>query len=264
MNIGQLVLGLLLGGGVGSLAYRAGHLTANGALMSALVGGLTFGFGGLTPAVLLILFFLSSSVLSRVGASKKKSLAMNFSKGGRRDAGQVLANGAVPVVLAIVYGLTGGSMWLAGFVGALAASTADTWATEVGVLARRRPFMITTGRRVEPGTSGAVTPEGTLATLLGAGWIGSAAWLLREAGALLALALAGGVIGSLFDSLLGATVQAMYHCPTCDKETERHPYHICGSETQLRRGWPWLNNDGVNLASSVVGAVTAMVGWSVL
>lgn len=264
VNIGQIVLGLLLGGGVSSLAYRAGHLTANGALMAALAGGFTFGFGGLIPAVLLILFFLSSSVLSRVGANKKRSLVMTFAKGGRRDIGQVLANGAVPVILAMVYGLTEGSVWLAGLVGALAASTADTWATEVGVLARRRPFMITTGGRVEPGTSGAITPEGTLAAVVGAGLIGSTAWLLHGEGTLVVLALAGGAIGALFDSLLGATVQAMYHCPSCNKETERHPYHICGSETHLQRGWHWLNNDGVNLASSVVGAVTAMVGWSVL
>jgi uncharacterized protein (TIGR00297 family) len=264
VNIGQIVLGLLLGGGISSLAYRVGHLTAKGALMATLVGGLTFGFGGLIPAIFLILFFISSSALSRVGAERKRSLVMTFAKGGRRDVGQVLANGAVPVILAMIYGLTHERVWLVGVVGALAASTADTWATEIGVLARHRPWMITTGRRVEPGTSGAVTPEGTLAALLGAGVIGSAAWLLRGVGTLFALALVGGVIGSLFDSLLGATVQAMYHCPTCDKETERHPHHICGSETHLRRGWRWLNNDGVNLASSVVGGLTAMAGWSVL
>ncbi|HEY44594.1 MAG TPA: DUF92 domain-containing protein [Anaerolineae bacterium] len=264
VNIGQIALGLLLGAGVSALAYRAGHLTANGALMATLVGGLTFGFGGLIPAVFLILFFISSSVLSRVGAKRKLSLVMTFAKGGRRDIGQVLANGAVPVILAMIYGLTQGSVWLVGMVGALAASTADTWATEIGVLALRRPYMITTGRRVEPGTSGAVTPEGTLAALVGAGVIGSAAWLLQGVGTLFVLALVGGVIGALFDSLLGATIQAIYHCPRCDKETERHPYHICGSETHLRRGWHWLSNDGVNFASSVIGGLVAMAGWSVL
>lgn len=264
MSIEQIVLGLLLGTGVSALAYLTGHLTINGALMAALVGGLTFGLGGLIPAVLLILFFLSSSALSRLGSERKQALLATFAKGGRRDTGQVLANGGIPVILAVLYGLTGGNLWLVGLVGALAASTADTWATEIGVLARRQPFLISTGKRVEPGTSGAVTPEGTLAAIGGAGVIGSAAWLLHGTGTLVVLALVGGLVGALLDSLLGATVQAIYHCPTCDKETERHPIHSCGSETHILRGWSWLNNDSVNFASSVIGGCVAMVGWSVL
>ena len=62
--------------------------------------------------------------------------------------------------------------------------------------------------------------------------------------------------GSLFDSLLGATTQAIYHCPTCRKETER-TLHSCGASTRLVRGWRWLNNDMVNLISSLVGAAIA-------
>ncbi len=264
MNVEQIVLGLVLGAGVSVLAYLTGQLAVSGAWMAALVGGLTFGFGGLIPAVLLILFFLSSSLLSRLGAERKQTFAGSFAKGGRRDAGQVLANGGVPVILAVLYGLTAGDLWLVGFVGALAASTADTWATEIGVLAGRQPILITSGKRVEPGTSGGVTPEGTLAALAGAGVIGSSAGLLYGMVAMVIFACVGGLVGALFDSLLGATVQAIYRCPTCGKETERHPYHTCGSETQLLRGWSWLNNDGVNFASSVIGALVAMVGWYVM
>jgi uncharacterized protein (TIGR00297 family) len=263
VNVEQIVLGLVLGTAISVIAYLTGHLTVSGALMAVLVGGLTFGFGGLIPAVLLILFFLSSSLLSRLGAERKQTLAGAFAKGGRRDIGQVLANGGIPVILAVLYGLTRGNLWMVGLVGALAASTADTWATEIGVLAGRQPILITSGKRVEPGTSGAVTPEGTLAALSGAGMVGSVAWLLYGMGVLVILACVGGLVGALFDSLLGATVQAIYRCPTCGKETERHPYHTCGSETQLLRGWFWLNNDGVNFVSSVVGGFVAMVGWYV-
>jgi uncharacterized protein (TIGR00297 family) len=263
VSVEQIVLGIVLGIGASSLAYLMGYLTTNGTFMAALIGGLTFGIGGLVPAVLLVLFFLSSSVLSRLGAERKLALAAAFAKGGRRDMGQVLANGGIPAVLAVVYGITGSSHWFVGLVGALAASTADTWATEIGVLAQRRPILITTRKQVEPGTSGAVTPEGTLAALGGAGVIGSVAWLLRGPGQLLIFACLGGLIGALFDSLLGATVQAIYYCPTCKKETERHPYHTCGSETDILRGWPWLNNDGVNFASSAVGGIVAMVGLGI-
>jgi len=66
-----------------------------------------------------------------------------------------------------------------------------------------------------------------------------------------------GLIGSLFDSLLGATVQQVYYCDACQKDTERK-VHKCGQATRPLRGWSWLNNDLVNLMASVVGGVTAV------
>jgi uncharacterized membrane protein len=63
--------------------------------------------------------------------------------------------------------------------------------------------------------------------------------------------------GSLFDSLLGATVQAIYWCDRCEKETERKQ-HRCGAPTRRIRGLPWLGNDGVNFLASVVGATVAL------
>jgi uncharacterized membrane protein len=75
------------------------------------------------------------------------------------------------------------------------------------------------------------------------------------------LAVAGGLAGSLFDSLLGATVQGIYFCERCGKETES-PIHRCGQTTRLFRGWPWLNNDLVNLLASAVGGLVAVaLAW---
>jgi uncharacterized membrane protein len=68
-----------------------------------------------------------------------------------------------------------------------------------------------------------------------------------------------GLGGSLFDSFLGATVQAIYWCPSCEKETERYPAHVCGNQTQWLRGWRWLDNDLVNALSVTVGAAVAIV-----
>jgi len=68
-----------------------------------------------------------------------------------------------------------------------------------------------------------------------------------------------GLAGSLFDSFLGATVQAMYFCPKDNKETEKHPIHTCGTETVHLRGWKWLTNDWVNFACGVFGSMIALL-----
>jgi uncharacterized protein (TIGR00297 family) len=246
---------------IAGAAYRFGSLTRSGALAAAVVGGVTFGAGGPLAGLLLILFFVSSSALSRVNPGPKRDAAAHFEKGGRRDQGQVLANGAVAAALAVGYGLTSEPAMMAGLAGALAAANADTWATEIGVLSARRPWLLTSGRVVEPGTSGAVSAAGLLAAVAGAGLIALAAGLGTGSLHAAAAVLVGGFLGAMADSLLGATVQAIYHCPVCDKETERHPLHLCGAATTRIRGWAWLRNDEVNLAASAVGAGAAALIW---
>lgn len=257
----QLALGLVLAGTVAIVARRAAMLTTGGAIATALIGTLTFGVGGLAPAILLLTFFASSSLLSRQSSDRKRALVVRSAKSGRRDEWQVLANGAVPALLAAGYGLTHQDLWLVGVAGALAASNADTWATEVGVLARARPRLIISMRRVEAGTSGAISLPGTLAALAGALLIGITASLLAGSSALLYAASVGGLLASFVDSLLGATVQAQYACPNCDLVTERHPRHTCGTATVLVSGWPGLGNDPVNFAASVAGAALAIWLW---
>ena len=152
----------------------------------------------------------------------------------------------------------------AGYVGALATATADTWATELGVFSPQQPRLITTGKPVPVGTSGGVTSLGTGASAAGAFFLGVVFWLLqrchRAYSTLPLIAFMSGLLGSLFDSLLGATIQAVYYCPACDKETERQ-VHSCGTETQLRRGLHWMNNDVVNFLATLVGGLVAMVAY---
>lgn len=257
----QLLTGFLLATLVALAAWRLGALQPSGALAAALTGGLVFGFGGLAWAALLLVFFISSSALSKAFRRRKSGVGEKFSKGSRRDWAQVLANGGLGALLALLYGLLAGADWpWAAFAGAMAAANADTWATEIGVLSRRAPRLITTWKIVEMGTSGGITALGTLATLGGALLVGVIAALSGPGGAGLAVAAtAGGLAGSLFDSWLGATVQAIYTCPVCKKETERHPQHTCGASTVLVRGLPWMNNDVVNFLCTAAGAVVAVV-----
>jgi uncharacterized protein (TIGR00297 family) len=261
----QLLFGFVLAVGVAWAAYRAHSLDKSGALAAALVGTVIFGVGGWQWAVLLLAFFITSSGLSRLFRKQKSGLDEKFAKGHQRDAGQVFGNGAVATIFAGLHGFFPQAAWVwIAFAGALAAVNADTWATELGVLNPSAPRLITRlHKQVEKGTSGGISVGGTLAAVFGAGLIATLAVLLSPVGEAglrewLMITLAG-LAGSLFDSLLGATVQAIYYCPSCEKETERHPLHSCGTETRQVRGWSWMGNDWVNLGCGALGAVLALL-----
>jgi len=266
LDLVQIVTGLILSSLIAWLAYRRVALTKSGVAGAILTGTAIFGFGGLDWGVLLIVFFVSSSLLTRYRESAKAQVAEQFAKGGPRDLQQALANGGMAALIALVYGLTGTASMplLFAFVGAMAEANADTWATELGILSKETPRMITTRKPVAAGTSGGVTWDGTGAALAGAMLIGGLAALFRwlagmpanTAAMLLPVAALAGTAGALADSLLGATVQGIYYCDACGKETERE-LHRCGNRTRLVRGWRALNNDWVNLIGTLVGAVVA-------
>ncbi len=264
----QIIIGFILAILVAILAWRAGSLSNSGATAAALTGGLIFGLGGLSWAVLLLAFFITSSALSRAFKKRKTSLVEKFSKGDRRDWGQVLANGGLGALLAVGFYIPPHHAWLwLAFAGAMAAVNADTWSTELGVVSPVAPRMITTSRQVERGTSGGITLVGTLAALAGALLVAGLAVIFSPSLGWLAAFGAitlGGLAGALIDSILGASVQAIYWCPTCKKETERYPLHTCGTPTHQVRGLKWINNDLVNVACSIAGAAISAGTWLLL
>ncbi len=281
----RILAGLLLSTLIGIAAYRRRSLSRSGIAGATISGTATFGFGGWSWGLSLIFFFLSSSVLSHFReGDKARTAADKFSKGGQRDLAQAMANGGMATLLSLGYGLTPAgktrTLLAAGYVGALATATADTWATELGVLSKQPPRLITTGKLTSPGTSGGITLLGTGASVAGALALGMWFWLLRWVERQLAavvghdqqeqasqemgisatsvLAVVSGLTGALFDSLLGATVQAMYYCPACAKETERR-VHRCGTPTHSLRGVSWVDNDVVNFLATLVGSVVALL-----
>jgi len=254
----QLIIGFLFAIIIAYLAYRARSLDRSGTFAALLVGTLIFGMGGWQWAILLLTFFITSSGLSRAFKDRKREANEKYAKGGQRDAGQVFGNGAIPTLFAVLHFLFPETTWpWLGFAASLAAVNADTWATELGVLNPTSPRLITDLRKiVEKGTSGGVSFVGTLASLAGAGLIGLLAVILsptRIDWSFFLWVTAAGLFGALFDSLLGATVQAIYYCPSCQKETERNPTHSCGTPTSQIRGWKWLDNDWINFACGAFG-----------
>lgn len=261
----RIVLGLLISSGIGAVAYRRGSLSKSGWLGAVITGTTTFGFGGWAHGLTLVAFFVSSTLLSHWRKRHKQQLEQTvFEKGSQRDIGQALANGGLGSIICLLMPLFPDSIDLlnALYVGAMATVAADTWATELGVLSRNPPRLITTFATVHRGTSGAISVAGTLATCAGALAISVvfALSLSVVAPTLIIAGAIGGLVGSLSDSVMGATVQRLF--ATAHGPSERR-YAPDGSEHQLIRGWMWLNNDMVNFVSSLCGAGVALLIWLV-
>ncbi len=250
----QALIGCALALVVAFAAYRAHALTASGAIAAFIVGAATFSIGGWTAALVLFAFFIPSTLLSRIGKRRKREL-VDVGKQGARDAWQVAANGGI-AALAVLLAPRFGSAMLAAFAGGFAAASADTWGTEIGTLARGTPRSILTLRPVPAGLSGGITWQGTIAEIAGAFVVAAVAAVLHLA-PLVPVAIAG-IAGAFLDSVLGATAQSLRYCPSCARECETNP-HACGTPTELRRGLGWFENDAVNFAATLCGAVVAFV-----
>ena len=278
LNVPRILQGMVFSTAIGGLAYKRGSLTPGGWVGAVLTGTPTFGFGGWDWGLTLISFFVSSSVLSHYKEQVKIERAgEKFAKGSKRDLGQALANGGAGATIATVYGLLGEPMVLkALFLGIKATATADTWATELGVLSTEKPRLITTFAQVEPGTSGAITTTGTAASAAGGAFIGLAMFgfsslvEMQKPNArplvdqlwMLPAGLLGGLTGSLSDSLMSAVVQVKYHDAE-GHETEK-PMSSDGTPNTYASGVGWFNNDLVNLTSTLMGAAVAVVVYRLL
>jgi uncharacterized protein (TIGR00297 family) len=187
-------------------------LTPAGAAAALVVGTATVWGTGWRGLLMLLAFLVSGSLLTKGG--------------GRRTAAQVFANGGVAALAALL------GSWPA-VAGAVAAATADTWATEIGARSRKPPRLITTGAPVPPGANGGVTLLGTAGGVFGAVFIAALAYALTPRGTTPVFVAVAGVSGMLIDSLLGATVQGPH-----DR---------------------WLDNNSVNFAMTLAGAAIAAV-----
>eukprot|EP00887_Chlorella_sp_A99_P001862 scaffold19.g1862.t1 len=268
------VLGsLAVAAGMAGAGWRRGALDGSGAAAALGVGWATLGAsfrGGLT----LLAFFFVSSFITRLG-DEDKALDEEHRKGGQRNWVQVLCNGVVPAALALAAAaLTGGGLDLpvqplaagagraaaaltGAFLGYYACCCGDTWASELGQLSPEEPRLITTLRPVRRGTNGGVTLLGLAASLAGGLFVGAvfcaagaaapaAAAARAAAGAgpaaaqwrLVPLGLAAGLVGSLVDSLLGATVQFSGYNRATGKITSRR-----GPDVTPISGLPILDNN---------------------
>jgi uncharacterized protein (TIGR00297 family) len=258
--IARALAGLLIALTV-ALAARRAHALSLGGATAAIVVGMIAVAAGWAWGVLLIAYFVASIALSRLRSAEKAERTGDVvAKGGARDAFQVVANGGLFAVMALAAAALApdslaARMLTAAALGALAASTADTWATEIGSLATRPPRSILTWRPVAPGTSGGVNVLGMVAMIAGAAFIAYGGRALALEVPILAVVL-GGFLGAIADSVVGATLQDRRWCDTCQKSTERL-VHGCGTATRHAGGITVVDNDLVNLIATFAGAAIA-------
>lgn len=238
--------------------YYLRSLTRSGAFAAFMTGcfvALGFHWEGL---ILLGAFFASSSFWSSYKKQRKLQLGDMLEKGAARDWIQVAANGSVASLASLFYFVSGDQVWAYAFFISIAASNSDTWASEIGVLSKSKPYDILSLRHVEKGTSGAVSFLGTLASLSGSLFVAVFVYFLFSIHSLPTLLFIAfyGFLGSVVDTILGATIQARFTCSSCGIVTEKTVH--CSTGTTLKKGIKWFNNDVVNVTSIFIATAVGV------
>ncbi len=232
------------------LSFRFKFLSLTGSIATFLLATVVFGIGGLSWTIPILTFFIPSSFLSKVGKSKKKKFEDTFEKSGTRDLYQVFANGGIGGILAILSALYPEyDYWYFLYILSLMVATADTWSTELGVLSKKPPILITTFKPVKPGISGGISFFGTISGLAGSALIlFSGSFFTHFTGFEIIILLVLSVFGNFLDSIIGATIQAQYQCNVCQKYTEKQMH--CNQSSKIISGFHFINNDIVNFFSN--------------
>jgi len=279
----SVMSGLIIMGIIGALSYKLGFVDISG-LISAFVVGFTVWYtGGVAAFSVLLFFFISSGIATKFKYKAKLKRNVAQEAKGKRSWRNVFGSGLIPMLFSIgVYvtqrlaavGLVDPSLsfWMfGGFVGAVATTSADTLASEIGVFSKRKPRLITNLRRkVPPGTIGAVSLLGEgvalfagvsigiivlLFAILTPGWVPITS--SEQVLLIMPLAVLTAFIGCNLDSLIGAVAQNRYVCEICGAITDKE-FH-CGYETKYVGGFKRFTNAYVNFGSSGMGAMLGVV-----
>lgn len=212
---------------------------------------------------ILFIFLFGSVLIDKLKKKYRSDILKEEVKGsGGRDIMQVLANGGVPLLIAVFYIFLPSKLLLASYVAAVAEAFADTAASGLGIFARGA-FDLFRMRKCQKGMSGGMSWLGTGSSLVAAALISLIAFLFGSIGALeIAIATAAAFLGAVVDSALGSLVQVKYRCEVCGALTEKEIH--CQKPTKHHSGIPLVDNDVVNAASSASAAIFAAIFYFVL
>lgn len=275
----QPIVGVLISSTIAIRSYRRKSLDLSGALAGFIVLAihlcLSYRFGAM-----LLVFFFTSSKLTKVGEEKKRKVDADFKEGGQRNWIQVLFNSGIASLLVIIsWKLTGSqdkcldskesvlmTALAGGIIGHYCCCNGDTWSSELGILSDEQPHLITTFKPVRRGTNGGVTKAGLLAAAAGGSVIGLAFVLVGFLTAkctsdvalkqlmVIPLSSLSGLCGSVIDSLLGATLQFSGFCSVRNKVVGKP-----GPTVKKISGLSILDNNAVNLVSVLLTSVLTSI-----
>lgn len=282
----RLILALLLSLGLAFHGYKKKSLDISGCIAAVIVGFISFATS-YRYGLILILFYYTSSKLTKVKEDVKAKLESNYMLGGQRNWVQVFANSILATIIGLIYMIYIGeeihisynkhdtsksllsSFLSTMYVAHYSCASADTWASEVGILSKTKPRLVTSLflRIVPHGTNGGMTPLGTIFSGLGGTFIGLIYYTFSifidkkinsKQYPMIIVGLICGVLGSLFDSILGATLQASYYskdkkCIVKTKEEIKNDssvVKICGVDI--------LSNEAVNFVSIALTMIVSI------
>ena len=231
------------------IAYYLRAITFSGLISAVLLGTSLFVFSGWIGFAALVLFFVLGSLVSRIGKSKKAEAEALHERRGARSVVQVLANGFPSLIFAVIYNFTGIESCLLAVIVCFAATTADTFSSEIGMLSKKNPVSVLSFKPIQRGISGGFTLLGLLGGALGA--IITAFLAIPKFGmkGMLVVVVAG-LVSSVLDSVLGAVFQAKYQMPgEVDEQSLTEHRILNGVPLKLVHGIRWVDNDVVNFVS---------------
>ena len=224
--------------------YKKNHLSLSGFFSSSLMAILILGFGGLKYVLPIAMFFILSTFLSKIGPKN-----LQKSKTGRTTY-QVLANGGVGLILCIINNFYHEELFFYMFLASIAAANSDTWATEIGKLSKTKPKDIISGRILMHGESGGITSVGLIGSIAGSAIIAMLGFFLKFNFTFIVLVFISGFLGSLFDSILGSTLQGRfisYDGKTITESKSKNKY--------LYSGLTVIDNNTVNLVCTISAVI---------
>ncbi len=251
-------------GVIGIISVAGRFLDAKGVAAAVPIGYTVYLLGGRAYFLVMFVFFVVAGFTTRYRYREK------YGEGGRgmRTWSNVLANGSAAALIT-VYGYLSNmedEATFAMFLGSISAVFSDTMSTEIGLLSKNPPRMITSLKQVDPGTPGGVSPRGLLAGFFTGFILAAAVYLYGivfnqnySLTSLALLSMISGFTGSLFDSVVGGVFQSRYTCQVCGKivEVKKH----CGKPSIYLTGYSYVNNELVNVFASLYGAFVAYVVW---
>ena len=239
MNLGiSIILSLLLG----LIVHLKKALTMPALIPAVLFSTLITYFGGITSFIILVVVFLGSIITKLFNKNKKRY---------KRKLIQIISNVGVGTLSLIIYKITANDIYLLVYASVMAESLADTLASDIGILSKREPINILTLKKGERGLSGNISILGLISALIGSLLIGTIYYIGIEKNIISFLIIVlSGFLGSLVDSILGASIQVKYRCEKCKKITERKEH--CGKKTNYYKGIKWIDNNLVNLLSNLI------------